>query len=79
MISILNIAKMLMYSPKKLVYPDDEKMHMVTSMSKSAHTKKTRGPNSISLGQFRAGKRIISSRLCEDLDELCHHINQSRE
>ena len=65
---------MLKYSPKKLVYPGDEKMRAVTSMAKPDRTKRTRETDSISLGQFRAAKRTTSSRLCGDLDKLCHHV-----
>ena len=71
-------SQMLMYSPQNLVYPGDEKMLVVTSMSKSACIKRTRGPDSISLGQFRAAKRTMSSRLCGDLEKLCHHIKLAK-
>ena len=60
--------------PKKASMSRWWKMRLVTSMSKSGRTKRTQGPDRISIGQFRAAKRTMSSRLCGESEKLCHHI-----
>ena len=72
-------SQMLNYSPKKLLYPSDEKMRMVTVMLKSDRAKRQPPTDTISLSQFRAAKRTVNSRLCSDLDKLCYHVKSIQQ
>ena len=70
--------QMLNYHPRKQNYPGDEKMRVVTSMTKVARglvsMKRKEGGPVASLAQVKKAKRYGTSRLCGDLGKLCTHV-----
>ena len=69
--------QMLTYSPNAQHFPGDQFMRSVTSKPKinRAIEKRKSGEYLASEAQFRRAKRYRTSRLCGNLDKLCHHAN----
>lgn len=66
-------SQMLTYSPRKLVYPGDDRMRAVTSIPKERRGGKRSGK--VTLMQVKRAKRWSTSRLCGDLDKLSKHAD----
>ena len=66
--------QMLKYSPQRLHYPGDEKMRAVTATSRVNRGQKKKS-SIVDMNMYKKNKRYRTSRLCGDLNKLCHHIN----
>ena len=65
-------SQMLTYTPKKMLYPGDDKMRAVTSIPREKRGGKRLGK--VSVAQVKRAKRWGTSRLCGDVDKLCKHV-----
>jgi hypothetical protein len=66
--------QMLGYNPKKILYPGDAQMRCVTSLARSKRGQK-RKHAVVDVNMYKKNKRYRTSRLCGDLNKLCHHID----
>ena len=66
----------LTYSPIFQNLPGDECMRSVTSLAKTARNsnKRRKVEDAVTEKQYRANIRTRTTRLCGDLDKLCHHL-----
>ena len=67
-------TQMLKYSPQKQLYPGDQFMRSVTSLTQSARKRKAGGDGMTTATQVRHEKRSGRSRLCGNIDKLCRHV-----
>jgi len=65
-------TQMLTYSPKRLLYPGDDRMRAVTSIPRALRGQKRSGQ--VTTAQVKKAKRWGSSRLCGNIDKLCNHV-----
>ena len=65
--------QMLTYTPKKMLYPGDDKMRAVTSIPREKRGGKRLGQ--VSIAQVKKAKRWGTSRLCGNVDKLCKHVD----
>ena len=73
-------TQMLSYHLKKQLYPGNEKIQVVTSMTRTGQaqsSKKRKGPVATKL-QVKKAKRYGASRLCGEIDKLCNHVSHIR-
>ena len=68
--------QMLTYAPVLQHLPGDECMRSVTSVPRASRIgqKRKSGDNKVTSSQFRKAKRYRTTRLCGDLEKLCHHV-----
>ena len=64
---------MLRYNPRSEFYPGDDQMRAVTSVPRAK--RKGNRVEHVTRTQLQVAKRSRTSRLCGDIDKLCHHIS----
>lgn len=65
--------QMLRYNPRSELYPGDEQMRAVTSLPRAK--RKSMVTDHVTRSQLERAKRSRTSRLCGDIDKLCHHVS----
>ena len=66
--------QMLRYHPGRMQYPGDNQMRAVTIVPRKK--RKNSEKAQVTEQQFKKAKRSKNTRLCGDMDKLCHHVSK---